>query len=158
MKTNGVKTNMKAVIILLAAGVALSGCPKKPPQPTEESVADEVSKIEAPAQMPTEPIYFDFDQSVIREDQKPLLKSLAAWLRENSGERLSLEGHCDERGTEEYNLALGQRRADSVRSYLVSGGISPDRLKTISYGEEKPVDNGHDESAWAKNRRVQYHK
>jgi peptidoglycan-associated lipoprotein len=86
------------------------------------------------------------------------LKSLAAWLRENSGERLSLEGHCDERGTEEYNLALGQRRADSVRSYLVSGGISPDRLKTISYGEEKPVDNGHDESAWAKNRRVQYHK
>ncbi|MBI4209124.1 MAG: peptidoglycan-associated lipoprotein Pal [Deltaproteobacteria bacterium] len=156
MKTNGVRTNLKAVIILLIAGIALSGCPKKPPQPTEESVAEEVSKIGAPAERPTKPIYFDFDQSIVREDQKPILKSLAAWLRENSKGKLTLEGHCDERGTEEYNLALGQRRADSVKSYLVSAGVSPDRLKTISYGEEKPADSGHDEAAWAKNRRVQY--
>lgn len=101
-------------------------------------------------------IYFDFDKSDIREDQRETLKQNAEWLKTNSGVVIQIEGHCDERGTNEYNLALGQRRADSTKNFLVSLGISAERILTITYGEEKPVDPGHDETAWAKNRRAQF--
>ncbi len=102
------------------------------------------------------PIYYDFDSDRIRDDQVAVLEANAAWLRENPGARIVVEGHCDERGTREYNLALGERRARAARDFLVSLGIEPDRIETVSYGEELPVDPGHDEAAWAKNRRAEF--
>ena len=84
------------------------------------------------------------------------LKQKAAWLKSNSGAMVTIEGHCDERGTNEYNLALGERRAESARAYLVDLGISASRLSTISYGEERPLDNRSNEEAWSKNRRGQF--
>ncbi|HJX14971.1 MAG TPA: peptidoglycan-associated lipoprotein Pal [Candidatus Deferrimicrobiaceae bacterium] len=101
-----------------------------------------------------ENIYFDFDKSFIRNDAKPILAKVAAYLKKNPGSKLQIEGHCDERGTSEYNMALGQRRADSTKKYLVNLGIAGNRLSTISYGEERPADPGHNEAAWAKNRRA----
>ena len=101
-------------------------------------------------------IYFDFDRSSIRPDFQPVMESIAEWLNRNGHKQLLIEGHCDERGTSEYNLALGERRSLSVRKYLVGLGISPDRLHTISYGEEKPAVSGHDETAWAENRRAEF--
>ena len=101
-------------------------------------------------------IYFDFDRSNIRPDFQPVMEGIAEWLNRNGHKQLLIEGHCDERGTSEYNLALGERRSLSVRKYLVGLGISPDRLHTISYGEEKPAVSGHDETAWAENRRAEF--
>ena len=83
-----------------------------------------------------------------------ILKENAELLKKYPKVKIQIEGHCDERGTNEYNLALGERRANSTKNYLVSLGISPDRISTISYGEEKPLDPGHNEEAWAKNRRA----
>lgn len=101
-------------------------------------------------------IYFDFDKYNIRDDQQPILAGHGEKLAKAGEVKLILEGHCDERGTVEYNLALGQRRADSVKNFLVRAGIDPERLNTISYGKERPVDPGHNEAAWAKNRRVEF--
>jgi peptidoglycan-associated lipoprotein len=98
-------------------------------------------------------IYFDFDAAALRADAKDGLKSNAGFLRSNSGTGVVIEGHCDERGSEEYNLALGMRRAEAARRYLVDLGIEGSRLTTISYGEERPAQGGSSESAWAKNRR-----
>lgn len=98
-------------------------------------------------------VFFDFDQYNVRADQRPTVEALAAWLDTNPSVTLTLEGHCDERGTREYNLALGERRANSVRDYLVALGINPGRLSTVSYGEERPAVLGSNESAWAQNRR-----
>lgn len=101
-----------------------------------------------------EDIYFDFDKSLIRDDAKPVLGKVAAYMKKTPGAKLQIEGHCDERGTSEYNIALGQRRADSTKKYLVNLGVDGDRLSTITYGEEKPADPGHNKAAWAKNRRA----
>ncbi|KPL11363.1 hypothetical protein AMJ85_03770 [candidate division BRC1 bacterium SM23_51] len=101
-------------------------------------------------------VYFDYDSSVLREDARRILDRNIDWLKLHPDVRVQIEGHCDERGTEEYNLHLGDRRANSVKRYLANGGIDPSRLFTISYGEERPVDPGHDESAWSKNRRGQF--
>ena len=101
-------------------------------------------------------IYFDFDRSTIRPEFQPVLEGVAGWLNDRPDKQLLIEGHCDERGTDEYNLALGERRALSVRRYLVGLGIAPDRLHTISYGEEQPAVSGSDEAAWAKNRRAEF--
>ena len=98
-------------------------------------------------------IYFDFDEYDIRPGDAGILKANAALLMKQPTLKIQIEGHCDERGTIEYNLALGERRANSAKKYLVSLGMSPDRISTISYGEEKPLDPGHNEEAWAKNRR-----
>jgi peptidoglycan-associated lipoprotein len=100
-----------------------------------------------------EDVFFDFDKSVLRDDAKASLDRNVAWLRANAGARVSVEGHCDERGTNEYNLALGERRAKAVKDYLVAAGIAANRIQTISYGEERPFVLGHDESAWRWNRR-----
>jgi peptidoglycan-associated lipoprotein len=97
-------------------------------------------------------VYFDFNAADIRGDAAPALDSQAAWLRRYPDVRVRIEGNCDERGTREYNFALGARRADAVRSYLVSHGVPAGRITTISYGKEQPIDPGHDESAWAKDR------
>jgi peptidoglycan-associated lipoprotein len=98
-------------------------------------------------------IHFDFDKYDIRPGDAEILKETAALLMKNSSVKIQIEGHCDERGTVEYNLALGERRSNSAKRYLSSLGITADRISTISYGKEKPLDPGHNEEAWAKNRR-----
>ncbi|MCL4492740.1 MAG: peptidoglycan-associated lipoprotein Pal [Nitrospirae bacterium] len=101
-------------------------------------------------------IYFDFDRFDIRDDAKPVLKELAAMLSKNTKARLVIEGHCDERGTGEYNLALGEKRAGSTKTYLATLGIPSSRIETISYGKEKPVCTESTEACWAKNRRAHF--
>jgi peptidoglycan-associated lipoprotein len=96
--------------------------------------------------------YFDFDQYSIRDDARPVIDAQAAWLARYPSVSVRIEGNCDERGTREYNFALGARRAEAVRSYLVAHGVAPSRITTISYGKERPLDLGHDETAWAKDR------
>jgi peptidoglycan-associated lipoprotein len=99
-------------------------------------------------------IHFDYDQYDIRRADEEILRENAAFLKKNPQMKIQIEGHCDERGTSEYNLALGERRANSAKRYLISLGIAPDRISTISYGKERPLDPGHNEEAWAKNRRA----
>ncbi len=99
-------------------------------------------------------IHFDFDKYDIGPKEEEILRGNAALLEKHPTMQLQIEGHCDERGTSEYNLALGERRANAVKRYLVTLGIRSNRLSTISYGEERPLDRGHDEEAWTKNRRA----
>ena len=103
-----------------------------------------------------EDIYFVFDKSTIESEAREILKRLASLLDSNKNYSLVIEGHCDERGTVEYNLALGQRRADAAMKYLVDLGLDKESIKTITYGKERPLDPGHDEEAWAKNRRAHF--
>jgi peptidoglycan-associated lipoprotein len=107
---------------------------------------------------PFKDILFDFDQSLIREDARPVLAAIAEYMKKNPGAKLVVEGHCDERGTAEYNMALGERRAESARTYLVSLGVPAGSLSTVSFGKERPLDPGHNEDAWAKNRRGHFLK
>lgn len=100
-----------------------------------------------------QPIYFDFDQAIVRSDQIPTLEQNAAYLKQMPGVKVIVEGNCDERGTNEYNLALGERRALNGKKFLVELGVEQDRIRTISYGEERPLFTGHDEFAWSHNRR-----
>ena len=103
---------------------------------------------------PLKAIFFDFDSYAIRPDMKPRLREAARFLFKHPEVRLELQGNCDERGSSEYNLALGEKRALAVKRYLVNLGVSPERLETVSFGEERPLDPGHNERAWALNRRV----
>ena len=97
-------------------------------------------------------IHFDFDKYNIRSGDATILKKDAEWLKSSPKTRVKIEGNCDERGTVEYNLALGQKRADSAKNYLVSLGIDAKTIETVSYGKERPLDPAHNEEAWAKNR------
>lgn len=99
-------------------------------------------------------IYFAYDSYALTSEARNALKSNADWLSANPSARVQIEGHCDERGTNEYNMALGDRRANAVRGYLEKMGVSRSRIDTISYGEERPSDPGHDEGAWSRNRRA----
>ena len=125
------------------------------PTPAETPVqpAPAVSGAALPAASPLKDVFFDFVKSTLQDDQKAALNEGVGWLKANSWAMLTIEGHCDERGTAEYNLSLGERRAKAVRDYLVGVGIPADRIVTISYGEERPFVLGHDESAWKWNRR-----
>lgn len=98
-------------------------------------------------------VFFDYDSSVIPSDGEATLQKQAGWLKQNSGITITVEGHCDERGTREYNIALGERRASAVKSYLTSLGVSASRVQTISYGKERPAVTGSDESSYSQNRR-----
>jgi peptidoglycan-associated lipoprotein len=98
-------------------------------------------------------VYFDTDASTVREDGRQTLNKQAAWLKQYANYQVTIEGNCDERGTREYNLALGERRATSVRQYLIAQGVPAARIKTISYGKERPDVVGSDEASWARNRR-----
>jgi len=98
-------------------------------------------------------VFFDFDSSTVSADSRAVLDKQAAWLGKYSSVKVTVEGHCDERGTREYNLALGERRASAVRNYLVAKGVPADRVNTISYGKERPEVVGSNDSAWARNRR-----
>lgn len=105
---------------------------------------------------PMLPVYFDFDKSNVRDDQKSRIEVNADFLNAHRKVMIAIEGNCDERGTNEYNMALGERRAQSAKKYLTNLGITDDRLNTVSYGEEKPLLFGHDEMSWAQNRRADF--
>lgn len=128
----------------------------KKPTLSEEEIFMSKSLEEINLEAPLKMIHFDYDRFEIREDAKPVLDADATWLRKFSSIKVLIEGHCDERGTEEYNLALGEKRAKNTMDYLTSLGISPDRMKIISYGKSQPLDTGHTEFAWQKNRRAQF--
>ncbi len=131
---------------------------QKDPEPVGPSVEEIAAREKAAAlkAMVNEDVFFDYDSAVLSAAAQDVLKNKSLILGKYSGVSVTIEGHCDERGTNEYNLALGERRAESAKNFLVSLGVNSSRLKTISYGEEKPLDAGHDESAWAKNRRAHF--
>ena len=104
----------------------------------------------------TETVYFDYDSSAIKGSEKSKIDNVTSYLKSNSSVAVKVEGNCDERGTEEYNRALGERRALAVREYLVNSGIAAERVDTTSYGEDKPATQGHDEAAWKQNRRDEF--
>ncbi|MBI4766473.1 MAG: peptidoglycan-associated lipoprotein Pal [Deltaproteobacteria bacterium] len=108
------------------------------------------------ARFESEDIYFDFDQYLLSDSAKQNLNRKAQWLKQFPSAKALIEGHCDERGSAEYNLALGQKRADAAMQYLISLGISANRLSSVSFGEEKPMDPRSTEEAWAKNRRAHF--
>jgi len=150
------------LILPLFLGLVFSGCccPKKRAAEAPAEIVTPPPEVKEEAPPPPEepavslePIFFDFDKSNITPDAKAILDKNAEWISKNPTAKTRIEANCDERGTNEYNMALGERRANSAKQYLLKLGVSADRLTTVSYGEEKPVDPGHDEAAWAKNRR-----
>ncbi len=128
--------------------------PPSTPQQTNENgpMVDDITEISRQLQ----PVFFDYNKYDIREDQIGALQNNAKVMKQNATVNVLIEGHCDERGTEEYNLALGERRAGAAKDFLVSLGIPDSRLSTISYGESRPFAQGHNEEAWAQNRRAQF--
>ena len=164
---------LKRKWIIMALFVVIPGlmfsvsCQKKvvdaTPEPVveekEEEVVEEKEEVvvyKAPDMVMQEDIYFEFDKSTLTPIAQDNLLRKAEWLRENPDATVTIEGHCDERGTNEYNLALGDRRAESAKAFLTDLGIDSTRLTTISYGEERPVDPRSTEEAWEKNRRAHF--
>ena len=127
---------------------------KEVQQPTEDTSAEERAILAARNMFLSEDIYFEFNKATLDSMSQDILSRKADWMRDNSAVVVSIEGHCDERGTNEYNLALGEKRAESAKSFLVDLGIEAYRISTVSYGEERPVDTGQNEESWAKNRRA----
>ncbi len=142
------------IIVSVIAILLVSSCSAKSKQNLSSSPAAEVVKsVEQLNKQRT--VYFDYNSSALTEEAKTILdEKVVSWLKEDEKVRATVEGHCDERGSDKYNYALGKRRAIAVREYIVSKGVAAKRVKTVSYGKTRPVDNGHDESAWAKNRRA----
>lgn len=134
--------------------------PKAPEQPQQLAQAERTKIKEAAAEASPiagfDYIYFDYDKFNVKPESRETLKKVADWLKGNDDYSLRIEGNCDERGTAEYNLALGEKRAKSAMDYLVKLGIAKDKINLISYGKERPVDPGHDEAAWAKNRNAHF--
>jgi peptidoglycan-associated lipoprotein len=128
----------------------------KKPQLTEQEIFMRKSLEEINAEKPLDLIFFDFDKYFIREDAKPVLERNANWMMKFKTSQILIEGHCDERGTEQYNLALGEKRAQATKDYMVSLGIAGDRIKIVSYGKSQPLDLGHNEAAWDRNRRSHF--
>ncbi|PLX91203.1 MAG: peptidoglycan-associated lipoprotein [Desulfuromonas sp.] len=126
------------------------------PSYTDTAVTEPVVEAAPVIAAVLSPVYFEFDQYTLSDAAREALAENMRYLQTNPGTSLVIEGHCDERGSDEYNLALGERRAVAAQQYLVSMGVDPQRLSTISYGEEKPVDLANTEEAWAKNRRAEF--
>lgn len=165
---------LKLVLVVLFLCSSLIGCAKSAPEAdmgdvgkTDMSQTSDVKAVDEGSmqgeEVPTheqvaglERIYFDFDQFTLSAEARSVLSDNAKYLQANSGTSVVIEGHCDERGSDEYNLALGESRARAARNYLVSLGINAGRLSVISYGEEKPLVQGEGESVWAKNRRAEF--
>ena len=167
-------TARTTTVLTVAAMLALAGCghkkPKQlPPPPPESSmpgtdngassgnVGGSIvpgSRADFLQQVGTDTVHFDTNASDVNSEGLGILAQQAKWLVAHPNVRVTLEGHCDERGTREYNLALGDRRATSAKNTLVAAGVSADRINTISYGKERPVATGSDESSWAQNRRA----
>ena len=136
--------------------VAQAKAPAPAPAPapaTQPQAPAPVTTPDTSAMIMQEDVYFEFDKATLTPVAQDNLMRKAAWLRENSNVTVTIEGHCDERGTNEYNLALGDRRADSAKAFLVDLGVAASRLTTISYGEERPLCTWRNEECWAKNRR-----
>ena len=154
-----------------------AGGPPAPPSATPAPRAGDVpvTRPAPPAEVPVSPmpltppaapataaapplrdIFFDYDKSAVRDDQKAALNENLAWLKANAAAKITIEGHADDRGSTEYNLGLGERRAKGTKDYLVAAGIDGTRIATISYGKERPFVLGHDESAWKWNRRAHF--
>ncbi len=171
------KPRFRSMIGLIVAAFIVAGCsstgtqePTPPPEPVDEApvVQEPIQEVESgpqdfndrgdPIDASGNPLsrtfYFDYDKSVLRAADLAALELHAQILRRNSDHSVLIEGHCDERGTREYNLALGERRSDAIRTFLISAGVSSRRIESVSYGEEQPDDPGHNESAWARNRRA----
>jgi peptidoglycan-associated lipoprotein len=127
-----------------------------PPEPVRDDTIRSASLDDLNRSSPLKPVFFDYDSADISPVAQKALDENAVVLKRYTTWAVTIEGHCDERGTAEYNLALGERRAVAARAYLVSLGIPADRLRTVSYGKEFPFDPGHDEGAWAKNRRAHF--
>lgn len=132
------------------------GTPAKPTQGSSLEALQKGTLGKGGGEGPLRDVNFDFDRYDLRPDAREILKSHVAWLKANPQIRVEVEGHCDERGTNEYNLALGAKRAESVKRYLIDLGISPGTLSTISYGEELPMCKEQNEACWAKNRRAHF--
>ncbi len=130
--------------------------PEPQPKVTVEELPADVEQLNRVAQQRglLQDAFFAFDESTLTPDAQAALTASANWLKKNPQYSLLVEGHCDERGTEQYNLALGDRRANAAKEYMVALGVDTNRVRTVSYGEERPFDPGHDEAAWAKNRRA----
>lgn len=126
------------------------------PAPSAPLADDQVRLEELMGQDKFQDIFFAYDKAELTEEAKATLRQNAIYLRELPKSRILIEGHCDERGSEEYNLALGDRRARAAFDFLVQLGVEPERMNTISFGEERPFDPGHSEAAWAKNRRAHF--
>ena len=162
------KTKFFMSIFVVVLMMSLGGCgcfwqqmkgETPPPAAGPTVVTPPEQKVEVPmAISPLKDINFDFDKYNIRDTDAAILKDNFNWFqaKENRGKKVRIEGHCDERGTVEYNLVLGQKRADSTKNFLVNLGADGRLLETVSYGKEKPVDPGHNEGAWAKNRRAHF--
>lgn len=166
---SGQKSLFLSTVFVLCFGLMLSGCGKKPvtgpemaegeggamgqSEPLETEVVAGDNIMEGRTSGPMLPVYFDFDSSVIRADQVERIEGNGEFLKKNPNINIRIEGNCDPRGTKEYNLALGERRAQSAKKYLVNLGVDADRMNTISWGEEKLLLYGHDEISWAQNRR-----
>ena len=163
----------RTALILLLVGLPLIGCAKKSPAPppAPPTTAKETPPAPPPAPPAKEeapptpssvesgdfsPAFFDLDSYTIRADARTALDKDAKVLRDHPNVNVTIEGHCDERGTVEYNQALGEKRANAARDYLAAAGIAATRMDVISYGKERPVANGHDEASWQQNRRAQF--
>ena len=145
------------------APAAVGEAPVKEAPPAPVAVAPATPPAAAPGVAVTEEklsqfddVRFDFDKSEVKEDGRKTCRVVADYLKKHPQAKMLVEGHCDERGTAEYNMALGERRATAVLTYLVSLGVPKAALSTVSFGKEKPMDPGHDEGAWAKNRRAHF--
>ncbi len=135
--------------------------PVKPAQKITDEMSAKVHTKEIPPKVEElsiklQDVHFDYDKYDMRQDAKPILKSVSDYLLRNAGLRILIEGHCDERGTAEYNLGLGDRRAKATRDYLVSLGVTSSRMDIISYGKEKPLCGEHTEDCWARSRRAHF--
>ncbi len=174
MNKYSVKTILPALIcILIVAGCATTQVADETPDPKQtadtvsssqqadidEKPAEEAQQVDTqPVQVNFDRVYFAYDQSTLSEQARAALSNNAVILQTSPDLKVTIEGHCDDRGSDEYNLALGERRAQSVRNFLVSLGVAPERMETISYGEEMPVNKGQNETAWAMNRRAEFKK
>lgn len=156
-------------LVLAVALVATAGCTKKrppelPPTPSEtpgpviggdnDQYGSSTLNEQFKRAVASDTIHFALDEYDIDPEARRILDSQAQWLAANPNTRITIEGHCDERGTREYNLGLGDRRANAAKNYLAARGISPSRITTISYGKERPIALGSDEASWAQNRRA----
>ena len=168
-----------AIVLVFSFAVACKKKPKEvPPPPPQTQEQAPVERVEAPVvqepqlseeelllqksldqinrEKPLGTVYFDYDRAVVRDDARATLDGNASWMKKFRTVKVLVEGHCDERGTEEYNLALGEKRAKAAQDYMLSLGIGSDRIKIISYGKSQPINPGHDEGAWQMNRRAQF--
>ncbi|HVP90860.1 MAG TPA: peptidoglycan-associated lipoprotein Pal [Terriglobales bacterium] len=168
-----------AIVLVFSFAVSCKKKPKEvPPPPPQAQEQPKVEKVEQPVvkepvlseediylqksleqinkEKPLANIYFDYDKALIRDDARPVLEANSGWLAKFKTIKILIAGNCDERGTEEYNMALGEKRAKAAMDYLATLGVSAGRMKIISYGKSQPVDPGHNEAAWQKNRRDEF--